>query len=156
MDGFALPGASDAYCQTRGQLLEAEIDLRDQREKVAALRRDLADDAPAVDYTFTEAVDGATREVAIGDLFGEHDTLVVVHYMWKPGDDPCPMCSLCADGYAGIQRHLTQRTAFVVAAKQQADVFGKFAKSRSVCQCAMRLLWNCRPSPASRGGSLSH
>ncbi len=29
MDGFALPGASDAYCQKRGQLLEAEIDLRD-------------------------------------------------------------------------------------------------------------------------------
>ncbi len=97
---------------------------------MAALRRDLADDAPAVNYTFTEAVDGESREVGIGDLFGEHDTLVVVHYMWKPDDDPCPMCSLCADGYAGIQRHVSQRTAFVVAAKQHADVFGKFAKSR--------------------------
>ena len=133
MDGFALPGASVAYRQKRQQLLEAEIALRDQREKVAELRRGLDDagDMPAVDYTFSEYVDGAVRDIPMADLFGDKDTLAVVHYMWNPKDEkPCPMCSLCADGYAISQRHIRQRTAFVVAAKQKADIFARFAEGR--------------------------
>ena len=55
MTAVTFPGESEAYRQQREALLAAETALRDQREKVAALRRSLPL-GPAVetDYVFRE------------------------------------------------------------------------------------------------------
>jgi len=132
MSRFALDHASDAYKQQRAALLAAEEALRDQVEKVAALRRSLPNDTPVPeDYTFTELVDGAARPVRLSDLFGDHDVLTIVHYMWAPKDaNPCPMCSLWTDSYNAVQEHLQQRTAFAVAAKKDIETLAAFAREK--------------------------
>ena len=51
-----LPNESPEYLKLREELLEAEIALRDQRERVAELRRSLAPGTPLeTDWTFREA-----------------------------------------------------------------------------------------------------
>lgn len=132
MSRFALDHASDAYKSARASLLAAEEALRDQAEKVAAMRRRLPQDTPVPeDYAFTELADGREKKVKLSELFGDSDTLIVAHYMWAPKDDnPCPMCSLWTDGYNAVQKHLRQRTSFVVAAKKDIKSIAAFAETR--------------------------
>jgi predicted dithiol-disulfide oxidoreductase (DUF899 family) len=52
MTRFVLPDESDDYRQRREELLAAEIALRDQVERVAALRRALPLGAQMPDYVF--------------------------------------------------------------------------------------------------------
>jgi len=132
MSRFALDHASDTYKTARANLLKAEEALRDQAEQVAAMRRGLPGDTPVKeDYTFSEMVDGAPRTVTLSELFGDNDTLMVVHYMWAPkSDSPCPMCSMWTDSYDAVQRHLSQRTSFVVAAKKDIETVAGFAGER--------------------------
>ena len=51
---YALRGQSDAYAKARKELLDAEIALRDQRERVAELRRALPPGPEMPDYAFRE------------------------------------------------------------------------------------------------------
>jgi len=132
MTRFALDHASDTYKTARADLLDAEKALRDQAEAVAAMRRNLpADTLVTKDYTFTEMVDGAPQTVKLSDLFGARDTLMVAHYMWAPKSDaPCPMCSMWTASYNAVQKHLNQRTSFVVAAKKDAGTLSGFAQEK--------------------------
>lgn len=132
MTRFALDHASDTYKTARTDLLKAEMALRDQAEAVAALRRKLPADTPVTeDYAFTEMVDGAPQAVTLSDLFGDRDTLMVAHYMWAPKSAaPCPMCSMWTDSYNAVQKHLNQRTSFVVAAKKDAATLSGFAQEK--------------------------
>lgn len=61
-------------------------------------------------------------EVKLSELFGEHETLLVVHNMGRH----CSFCTAWADGYSGIYELLQAQTAFVVsspdAPKIQAEV----------------------------------
>lgn len=132
MTRFALDHASDAYKKARADLLAAEEALRDQVEKVAAMRRNLPGGTPVAEaYRFTEMRDGAPQAVSLSELFGNRDALMVIHYMWAPRDDnPCPMCSLWTDSYNAVQEHLRQRTAFVVAAKKDIETVQAFAEKQ--------------------------
>ena len=132
MSRFALDRASVDYKEARVRLLAAEEALRDRAVAVAALRRRLPADTPVRrDYAFTEAVDGRERTVRLSELFGAHETLLLVHFMWAPGDEaPCPMCALWADGYNAVQEHLQQRTAFAVAAGKDIGAMAAFAAGR--------------------------
>src|SRR5689334_15432941 len=104
-----LNGETDQYRRLRNDLLQAETALKDQRERVAELRRQLPVGAPvAVDYVFHEgpadisddSPDGI-REVRLSELFTPgKDSLIVDHMMWDPRVQvPCPMCNMWADGY---------------------------------------------------------
>jgi len=111
---------SDGYRRARDELLEAEVALRDQRERVAELRRALPQDtAVPSDYELTDA-DG--RSVRLSDLVGERP-LVLVHFMYGGAQTtPCPMCTLWADGYDGVTKYLTERFDFgVLMAADIAD-----------------------------------
>jgi predicted dithiol-disulfide oxidoreductase (DUF899 family) len=70
MHAFRFPGESDGYRRARNELLEAEMELRRQLERVAEQRRTLpAGGSVATDYAFVgpcpsctsivEAIDGA-------------------------------------------------------------------------------------------------
>ena len=115
-----MPGVDETYRQSRDRLRQAEIELRDRIEEVAAMRRGLPSGPAVPDYTFTD-MDG--NQVHLSELFaGDKNDLIVYHLMYWPTDDEfCPMCSLWIDGFNGVAPHLTQRTNFVVASRAPVD-----------------------------------
>ena len=115
-----LPNESESYRKLRAELLEAEIALKEQREKVAALRRKLPlDTLVETDYVFNELVVDKKgenqRQVRLSELFLQADKpLIVDHFMYGGAQSkPCPMCTMWADGYDAIIQHVTQRANFV-------------------------------------------
>ena len=89
--------------------------MRDQIERVAAMRRDLPAGPTVRDYEF---LDGDKR-VKLSELFAPgKNELLIYHLMYWPQDDEfCPMCSMWIDGLHGVSHHLTRRAAFVVIGK---------------------------------------
>jgi len=83
-----LANESDTYRAARAELLQAEIALRDQREKVAELRRQLPIDTEVEDYLFHEGLrdlsqDAPISEVRLSGLFDKPDQpLVVYQFMY--------------------------------------------------------------------------
>jgi predicted dithiol-disulfide oxidoreductase (DUF899 family) len=114
-----MPGADDAYRQSRDRLRDAEIDLRDRIEAVAAMRRSLPPGPLVPDYTFIEDGD----RVRLSELFaGNKPYLILYHLMyWADEDEFCPMCSLWIDGLNGVAPHVTQRADLVVASRAPYD-----------------------------------
>jgi predicted dithiol-disulfide oxidoreductase (DUF899 family) len=120
-------GESEAYRKLRNQLLEAEIALKDQTERVAVLRRQLpTGPLVATDYVFREGPADIRdespanfRDVRLSELFAPgKDSLIVDHMMWSPKDElPCRMCNMWADGYAGIAQHVSDKVNFVLVSK---------------------------------------
>src|SRR5206468_2565587 len=85
----SLPNESEEYRAKRDELRLAEIELMRQRERVAALRRNLPQGAIVQNYSFEEgpanldAGDKPTQKVRLGDLFtGPNRSLVVYHFMY--------------------------------------------------------------------------
>ena len=133
------PNESPAYQKQRAELLEAEIALKDQIERVAAQRRALPLDTVVEDYAFEEipaplgAGDAAPRRrLVLSQLFERPDqTIVLLHFMFgKKQTQPCPMCTLWADGYDGIVSHLRQRVSFAVVVAGDVGAFREYARSR--------------------------
>ena len=73
------PNESSAYRTARNRLLEAELGLRREVERVASLRRKVpAGGVVPTDYAFEEiGSDGDVRQVHLSELFGDRDTLVL-------------------------------------------------------------------------------
>ena len=116
---------SSEYKKLREELRDAEIALIDQRERVAALRRQLPLGTVVPDHRFVEVTpEGDTTPVHLGALLGDGSrTLVLVHFMFgKAQREPCPMCTLWADGYDGIVPHLRQRVEFAAHTALQGFV----------------------------------
>jgi predicted dithiol-disulfide oxidoreductase (DUF899 family) len=143
------PGESSEYRRERERLLEAEIELRRQTERVAAQRRALPPGgAVTEDYRF-EAVDG-TGEVRFSELFAPGtDTLVIYSFMFprwsgdtRPGpvrgstaelplaETPCPSCTSILDSLDGAAPHLAQEISLAVIAKSDPDRIRGFAQER--------------------------
>jgi predicted dithiol-disulfide oxidoreductase (DUF899 family) len=108
---------------------------RDTARKLSAYRRQIAEIRTKMravqasvepeevpDYEFA----ASAGPVRLSALFGGKDDLVVIHNMGAS----CPYCTLWADGYNGIYRHLADRAAFVVASPDRPDAQRKFAESR--------------------------
>ncbi len=120
-------GESPDHRRARDQLLAAEIELRDQRERVAALRRELPSNAVETDYVFQEGPrdlekDDPIHDVKLSGLFGDKDELLLIHFMFDPSwEKGCPMCSMWADTYDAAARHVQKRASFALVAKQQID-----------------------------------
>lgn len=140
------PDESDEYREARNALLEAEIDLSAQIERVAQMRRTLPP-GPAIkeDYTFAEGSrdlkDTTTvKSVRLSELFeGGRDTLILINFMFAPQDDtPCRMCNMWADGYNAVAEHLSQVVNFALVAKADIHKLRAWAAHRGWTQ--IRLL----------------
>src|SRR5580658_7079076 len=126
------------YRKLRDELLEAEIALKDQRESVAALRRQLPmGPAVATDYIFREGPadvldesPGQFKDVRLSDLFAPgKNRLIVNHIMWGATDTTaCPMCTMGADGDNAIAPHVTQKANFVLRAKGEIGELLEWAR----------------------------
>jgi predicted dithiol-disulfide oxidoreductase (DUF899 family) len=135
---YRLPNESPEYRKQREELLEAEVALRDQRERVAALRRALPRDTMVeTDHVLREMPgglegDAPVREIKLSELVAETDhPLLLLHFMHgKAQASPCPMCTLWADGYDGVVKHLQQRANFAVLIAGDLASFSEYARSR--------------------------
>lgn len=131
------PGESDDYRQARDALLRAEMDLIERIERVAQMRRGLPPGgALKEDYVFETGADDfrdtkTVHTVRLSELFGEHDTLVLINAMWSPGAEfPCPACNSLADGYNATAPHVSQRVAFALVTRAPLAQLRPWAAAR--------------------------
>ncbi len=126
------PEESAAYAKRRDELHRAEVALRDQRERVAELRRQLPEGQPVTDHELQEIRDGCRTPVRLSQLFLDPERpLVLVHFMFgKAQRSLCPMCTMWADGYDGVVPHLRQRVNFAVLVAGDVGAFEAYGRSR--------------------------
>jgi predicted dithiol-disulfide oxidoreductase (DUF899 family) len=155
MHSVRFPGESAGYRKARDRLLKAEIALRRNIEKVAALRRKLPPGGPVPhDYEFEEgpanlAGSEMVRRVKLSDLFVLPDaSLIVYSFMYGPAmQRPCPSCTSILDGLDGVAPHVTQRVNLAVVAKSPVERIRAFARERG---------WRNLRLVSSSGNSYNH
>jgi len=132
MNTARLDGESPEYTKIRDELHQAEVALRDQRERVAELRRKLPRDHVVEDQVFQEIRDGQLVDVRLSELFDDTDKpLILMHFMYGGSQtSPCPMCTCWADGYDGVLPHLEQNAHFAAFVAGDPGAFGSYARSR--------------------------
>jgi predicted dithiol-disulfide oxidoreductase (DUF899 family) len=121
LHGVRFPGESGEYRAARDGLLHAEMELRRQTERVAALRRALPPGGHIPeDYSFEEGPDA--HPVRLSELFGDKQTLVLYSYMYGPKmERPCPSCTSMLDSLDGEAPHISQRVALAVVARSPIE-----------------------------------
>ncbi len=133
-----LPNESEEYLLKRDELRRAEIDLRNQRERVAELRRQLPKGPAVEDYVFEEvsakldAGDTPIRNIRLSELFTSPDRSVVIYqFMFgKKQTKPCPMCTAWIDGFNGVAHHLAQNLDLAIVAAADLASLRSHARTR--------------------------
>jgi len=133
-----LPNESADYLSKREELRLAEIELMQQRERVAELRRQLPEGATVQDYVFEEGPpiladgDSPTQKVRLSELFtGPDRSVVIYHFMFgKKQTNPCPMCTLIIDGWNGVAHHLAQNVDVAIVAAASPAALRAHARAR--------------------------
>ena len=112
------------------QYREARHQLDQLRESMAKLRQQMREVQQSIepqvvgDYSLQRAGGGSVR---LSDLFGDKDTLFVIHNMGAS----CPYCTLWADGFSGVYHHLSNRASFVVSSPDAPERQQQFAAGRN-------------------------
>src|SRR5882757_10547591 len=133
-----LANESEEYLAKREELRLAEIELMEQRERVAALRRALPQGAALQEYEFLEgpsdldAGEEPLRTVKLSELFtASSRPLVVYHLMFgKKQVKPCPMCTMWIDGANGVAQHIAQNMDFAIVAAADPKALRNHARKR--------------------------
>jgi predicted dithiol-disulfide oxidoreductase (DUF899 family) len=119
------PNEPAEYRPARNALLQAEIELRRQTERVAALRRALPPGGPVPqDYLFQEydRAIGQARPIRLSDLFGDKRSLITYGLMFGPkAERACPSCTSIVDSLDGASDHVRQRAELVVVARSPIE-----------------------------------
>ena len=129
MEHLHFPNESAEYRRVRNALLEEEMALRRQVERVAAQRRALPSGGVVPeDYVF----DGVFGERKLSELFEDgKKTLAIYSFMFGPERKrPCPGCTHFLDALDGAATHILQRINLVVVAKSPIARIVDFAKAR--------------------------
>ena len=126
---LTMPGESAEYRAARNLLLDEELALRRQLERVAAQRRALP---PGGVVTEDYAFDGIGGTVRLSELFAPgKDTLAVYSFMYGPERElPCTGCTHILDGLNGSAQHINQRMNLAVVAKSPLPRIQALAKER--------------------------
>jgi predicted dithiol-disulfide oxidoreductase (DUF899 family) len=133
-----LTNESEDYLAAREQLRLAEIELMQQGERVAALRRALPQGATVQDYELLEGpinleAGDEPHTVQLSELFTSPSRpLVIYHLMYgKKQVKPCPMCTLWTDASNGVAHHLAQNIDFAIVAAAELTALRDHARNRS-------------------------
>lgn len=123
------PGESEAYRAARQALLAEEIEARRTLSRLAEHQRALPDGPLISDrYRFKDA-NGA--ELALADLFGDHDALVTYFWMFGPQRErPCPMCTNLLGSVNGNAADIKQRVALKILGRSPVERQLAFAQER--------------------------
>ncbi len=108
--------------ETNDKIYALYKEISDKKAEMYGLMRD-ATRFEVQDYTLLER-DG--KAVKLSELFGDKQEMILVHNMGAS----CPYCTLWADGFNGIYKHLEDRAAFVVSTPDAPAAMDAFAKSR--------------------------
>lgn len=133
-----LTNESQEYLAKREELRLAEIELMEERERVAALRRALPQGAALKDYEFLEGPDDLgvgdepVRTVKLSELFTATSRPLVIYQMMfgKKQVKPCPMCTMWIDAANGVAKHLAQNMDFAVVAAADPKALRDHARAR--------------------------
>jgi predicted dithiol-disulfide oxidoreductase (DUF899 family) len=129
-----LPNESEQYRLLRNELLQEEINLRAQTERVAAKRRELPLGGKLKeDYDF-EMVDknGGNYKKRLSELFGNKKSLIIYNFMYGPeAQNPCSMCTSIIGALNGNATDIEANVSIVVVAKSPINRIGEFAKQRN-------------------------
>lgn len=122
------PNESDEYRKARNALLAEEIELRRHIWRIGEKRRALPPGGEAKKgYRFV----GPDGDVGLGDLFGEHDTLIVYSMMYGPTrEQGCPMCTALLDSWDGEARHIEKRAALAIVARSPHSRIAAYGRER--------------------------
>jgi len=122
------PNESAEYRRARTALLEQEIELRRQIERVAAQRRALPPGGRVPeDYTFA----GERGPARLSELFGRHDTLLAYNWMYGPQRErPCPMCTSLLSAWDGEMPDIEQQVAVAVIGRGPIERLLAFKRER--------------------------
>ncbi|MEO7954666.1 MAG: DUF899 family protein [Polaromonas sp.] len=134
MEHLQFPGESAAYRTARSALLDEEMALRRQIERVNAQRRALPTGGLLrEDYVF-EGLDDKGRAVPmkLSELFApDKDSLALYSFMYGPERElPCPGCTHFLDSFDGAVRHASQRINIFIVAKSPLTRLLALARER--------------------------
>jgi predicted dithiol-disulfide oxidoreductase (DUF899 family) len=121
--------------KTDKALAAAMRELEKVQGKIRALRRQQAKEL-VQDWGFK---DQAGKAVRLSSLFGSKSELILVHNMGSH----CRYCTLWADGFTGLVKHLENRAAFVLESADSPAHQKKFYASRG---------WNFRMVSSAGSG----
>lgn len=122
------PNESSDYRRARNSLLVEEIELRRQIWRVGQMRRALP---PGGEVTKDYRFEGASGEINLMRLFGNHATLVIYSMMYGPQrKQGCPMCTSQLSAWDGVVPNIEQRIALAVVARSRYDRIAKYAQNR--------------------------
>ncbi len=128
------PGEDSAYRTARNALLDEEIALRRQIERVSAQRRALPPGGLVrEDYVFEGlGTDRRPAQMKLSELFAPgKDSLAIYSFMYgMERDQPCPGCTHTLDSLDGVARHAPQRINLFIAAKSPLARLLAFARER--------------------------
>lgn len=127
------PNESSSYRDARNQLLDFEIKLRSDIEKLGKMRQSLPLGGKLIeDYCFTELQGEKIVTVKLSELFKpQKDSLVIYSFMYGPKmENPCPSCTSIIDTLNANIIHISDRTNLVVVAKSPIERIVNFAKTR--------------------------
>ena len=102
----------DQWALARRELLTKEKELLKLRDQLSQARRDLPWERVEATYVF----EGAAGRETLASLFGNHNQLLVYHFMFAPDwEAGCKSCSFWADNFDGVTAHLGQRDVALAA-----------------------------------------
>ncbi|MGI9380668.1 MAG: DUF899 family protein [Methyloligellaceae bacterium] len=110
------------YSESIEKISEYRLQISELRKKMRELQTSVEPEI-IQDYEFA-TTDGPVK---LSQLFGDKDTLFVVHNMGAS----CPYCTLWADGFNGIIDHLENRAAFVISSPDEPSQQKDFADKRN-------------------------
>ena len=129
-----LPNESEQYRVQRNELLQEEIELRAQAERVAARRRELPLGGKLKeDYEFDMFdANGGNKKTRLSELFGNKKSLIIYSFMYGPdAENPCPMCTSIIDALNSNATDIEQNASIIVVAKSDIGRTREFAKKRN-------------------------
>jgi predicted dithiol-disulfide oxidoreductase (DUF899 family) len=103
------------------EIVDLEDEIMRKSRRLAELKRAQPRE-PVQDYVLA----GGEGPVRLSALFGGKPDLIVIHNMGKG----CRYCTLWADGFNGVWRHLADRAGFVVCSPDSVETQRAFAESR--------------------------
>lgn len=104
------------------KLAGIEKDLAKSRKKMLKVLAKLAY-KEVEDYVLK---DRDNNDIKLSALFGDKKDLVLIHNMGKK----CKYCTMWADGFNGIYKHIEEKAAFVLVSPDAPDIQKEFASER--------------------------
>lgn len=109
--------------EVHASLEDIEKQILALKKRATELRRSLPP-LPVKDYTFH---DRDNKPVRLSELFEGRTDLLVVHNMGKG----CRYCTLWADGFVGLNAHISNRSPIVISSPDDPATMSAFAASRN-------------------------